>query len=357
MTVEPSKQEEKIESKRRNSSKTKSEIKHFLLPKFTIYLSIFVLIVSIAFMFNNPHYVNDTNTFSVVVSDVSIFIHHRIYPPSVRKSIVKIIEEDLNRRNDGTSLIGTFVRLAWHASGTYSVMDGSGGSNGGRIRHAPEKGWDANAGLNVAMDALEPVKAQHSNLSYADLYTFAGKVAVEYAGGPLIPFRFGRLDDEDGEKSPQDGRLPDADKGTDNKTAKHMRDIFQRLGFNDREMVCLMGAHTLGRCHIDRSGYWGPWNKAENKFNNALFKFLLDMQWTIKKKHDYDGNGKKTKWKGPKQYENPSGELMMLPSCMATIRDTKMKEYVELYAKDEKLFFDDFALVFGKLLALGFEQG
>lgn len=247
----------------------------------------------------------------------------------VKADIKKLVEEDMKKRNDGTSLIGTFVRLSWHCSGTYSKEDGTGGSNGGRIRFQPEKSWGANAGLDIAMEALEPIKHSHPNLSYADLYTLSGVVAVEMSGGPEIPFKLGREDFESGDDSPEDGRLPDADKGSMGKTTAHMRDIFGRLGFTDREMVCLIGAHTLGRCHTDRSGYWGPWNKAENKFNNALFKFLLDMKWTVKKTHE----GKK--WKGPLQYENPSGELMMLPSCIAMTKDKKMLEYVKMYAEDE----------------------
>ncbi len=263
------------------------------------------------------------------IFDVRTFIFHKLYPPIIRYDIVKVIEEDMKNRNDGTSLIGTFVRLSWHASGTYSSHDGTGGSNGGRIRFSPEKDWGANAGLNVAMEALEPIKALHPSLSYADLYTYAGVVSVEYAGGPQIPYEFGRVDDLDGTKSPPDGRLPDADKGNPRKTSRHMREVFHRMGFNDREMVCLIGAHTLGRCHIDRSGYWGPWNKAENRFNNALFSFLLNMKWTVKQTHE--GRW----WKGPKQYENPAGELMMLPSCMAMVHDEQMRKYVTMYAEDQ----------------------
>lgn len=270
---------------------------------------------------------------------------------SLERNIVSVIENDMKLRNDGTSLIGTFVRLAWHCSGTFSAADKSGGSNGGRIRFAPERNWGANAGLTVAMEALEGVKENHPDVSYADLYTLAGKVAVEYAGGPKIPFQMGREDADDGSTSPPDGRLPDADKDEVpheyGKTQQHIRDVFTRMGFTTREMVCLVGAHTLGRCHIDRSGYWGPWNKAENKFNNALFKFLLEMKWTPKRTHE----GKE--WTGPLQYENDTGELMMLPSCMAMIHDEEMRKWVEKYAADEELFFRDFAEAFGKLLALG----
>ena len=283
------------------------------------------------FLFCNAY--NKPGSFVTLRDTIGNLIIHGVNLPVVKHDIVKVIEADLKKRNDGTSLIGTFVRLSWHCSGTYSQLDGTGGSNGGRIRYQPEKSWGANAGLDIAMTALEPIKVLHPRISYADLYTLSGVVAVEMAGGPNIPYKLGRIDFKDGSESPEDGRLPDADKGSMKKTAAHMRDIFGRMGFTDREMVCLIGAHTLGRCHIDRSGYWGPWNKAENKFNNALFKFLLDMKWTKKKTHE----GKW--WKGPLQYENPSGELMMLPSCMAMIKDEKMRGYVEMYADDQVRLF------------------
>lgn len=172
----------------------------------------------------------------------------------VRAAIVEIIESDADKRGDGTSLYGTMIRLAWHCSGTYSVVDQSGGSNGARMRFEPECSWGANAGLNVARQALEPVKAQFPDLSYADLYTYAGVVAVEEAGGPKISFRTGRIDVESGVTSPPDGRLPDADKGSRVSTIQHLRDIFYRMGMTDAEIVALSGAHAMGRCHTDRSG-------------------------------------------------------------------------------------------------------
>lgn len=167
---------------------------------------------------------------------------------AVREDIVNLIEADAEKRGDGTSLTGTFVRLAWHCSGTYSKADHSGGSQGGRMRFDPEKSWGANAGLGVARDALEPIKAKYPSLSYADLYTFVGVVAIEEAGGPTIPFRTGREDMDSGDTSPPDGRLPDADKGSKELTIQHVRDIFTRMGFTDREIVALLGAHALGRC-------------------------------------------------------------------------------------------------------------
>ena len=111
----------------------------------------------------------------------------------------------------GTSRIGPDLdtgRLAWHASGTFDKNDGSGGSNGAGMRFEPESSeiwtirimkmkefgaqflllfllaWqtsadDANAGLGIMRDILKPVKDRHPELSYADLWTFAGAAAVE----------------------------------------------------------------------------------------------------------------------------------------------------------------------------------
>lgn len=76
-------------------------------------------------------------------------------------------------------------------------------------------------------------------------------------GGPYIQFTPGRDDAKDSKSCPPDGRLPDATKG-----ARHIRDVFGRMGFSDREMVALIGGgHAIGRCHPDRSGFVGPWTK------------------------------------------------------------------------------------------------
>eukprot|EP00815_Leptocylindrus_aporus_P011840 CAMPEP_0116057352 /NCGR_PEP_ID=MMETSP0322-20121206/4554_1 /TAXON_ID=163516 /ORGANISM="Leptocylindrus danicus var. apora, Strain B651" /LENGTH=325 /DNA_ID=CAMNT_0003541335 /DNA_START=1260 /DNA_END=2237 /DNA_ORIENTATION=+ len=266
---------------------------------------------------------------------------------AVKHSIIQLIETNAEQRDDGTSLVGTFVRLAWHASGTYSQADHTGGSQGGRMRFDPEASFGANAGLNVARAALESVKAQHPAISYADLYCLSGVAAIEHAGGPAIEFELGREDAVSGESSPPDGRLPDADKGSSKGTIEHVREVFYRMGFGDREIVALLGAHALGRCHTDRSGYWGPWTFAENTMSNEYFRLLVEERWSPKTMH----NGKP--WTGPDQFEDSTGKLMMLPSDIALIRDPSFRKYVEMYAKDEDLFFKDFAQAFSKLLSLG----
>ena len=98
-----------------------------------------------------------------------------------------------------------------------------------------------------------------------------------------------------------DGRLPNADMGSPQKTADHLRDgVFYRMGFDDREIVALSGAHALGRCHPDASGYDGPWTPTPTTLNNGYYSLLLNVEWTPRD------------WDGPFQYEDPSKKLIML---------------------------------------------
>lgn len=273
----------------------------------------------------------------------------------VRGAISEIIKQDKAQRGDGSSLTGTFIRLAWSCAATYNAADGTGGSSGARIRFKPEVDWAANAGLSRAREALEPVKKKFPMLSYADLYTFAGVAAVEGAGGPEIPFRAGRVDAKSGEipesksaeTSPPESRLPNVDRGSRDAALQHLRDVSYRMGFNDQEIVALFGAHTMGRCHKDRTGYYCPLTNDENTFCNEYFVKLLNERWTLKKSH----NGKP--WNGPVQYEDSSGKLIMLPADISLLSDPEFKKWVEVYAKDQDRFFRDFAKAFAKLLELG----
>jgi len=229
------------------------------------------------------------------------------------------------------------VRLAWHASGTFDQTAQTGGSNGSTMRFNPESGDNANKGLSIARDILHLVKVNHPELSYADLWTFAGAAAVEFCGGPKIPFQFCRADHKDGCYVVENGRLPDANLGAD-----HLRQVFYRMGFNDQEIVALSGAHTLGRCHMVRSGFDGPWTRNPLKFDNEYFKNLIELEW------------RKKEWDGPLQFEDvPTGQLMMLPTDMALIIDPVFRKYTELYAQNEAKFFEDFAAAFSKLISLG----
>ncbi|KAJ2709176.1 heme peroxidase, partial [Coemansia spiralis] len=100
---------------------------------------------------------------------------------NVYKDIAALLEDE---SYDDGSYGPVFLRLAWHASGTYDVGTKTGGSDGATIRFPPEAGHGANAGLEVARARLEPLKKKYPNISYGDLYTLAGVVAVQELGGP-----------------------------------------------------------------------------------------------------------------------------------------------------------------------------
>jgi len=138
-------------------------------------------------------------------------------------------------------------------------------------------------------------------------------------GGPDIPFHPGR---EDKPEPPEEGRLPDATKGPD-----HLRDVFGHMGLNDKEIVALSGAHTLGRCHKERSGFEGPWTSNPLIFDNSYFTELVT---------------------GEKE------GLLQLPSDKALLADPSFAVYVQKYAQDEDAFFADYAEAHLKLSELGF---
>jgi len=270
---------------------------------------------------------------------------------AIRTDIIAAIESEDEKRKDGSSIQGTLIRLAWHASGTFCNSTKTGGSNGATMRCAPESEWGANAGLKGARDFLEPIKSKYPNLSYADLWTLAGVVAVENMGGPNVPWRSGRSDSAAPTSVP-DGRLPAADSGAPKDNASHVRMIFNRMGFNDQEIVALLAAHSVGRCHANASGYVNPWTYSETTFSNEFHRLLIDGEWTVKKTEGGQP------WKGPLQYESPDGKIMMLPADLILVQDAEFRKYVELYAKDEEKMFTDFSSAFSKSLELGvtFEQ-
>lgn len=260
----------------------------------------------------------------------------------VYREIVEVMDGEEAESYDDGSFGPVLVRLAWHCSGTYDALTGTGGSNGATMRFAPEGDHGANAGLHLARNVLEKIHIKYPWISYSDLWTLAGVAAIqELSGGAcLVPWRPGRQDRDVAFCTP-DGRLPDG--ALDQ---SHLRNIFHRMGFNDQEIVALSGAHALGRCHTDRSGFSGPWSFSPTVLTNDYYKLLLEERWSWKK------------WNGPKQFEDVSTKsLMMLPTDMALIKDKKLKPFVEKYAHDQDLFYSDFSKVFAKLLELGVPFG
>ncbi|KAH9058790.1 heme peroxidase [Lactarius vividus] len=243
--------------------------------------------------------------------------------------------DDAGDYDDG-SFGPVLLRLAWHSAGTFDKESKTGGSNYATMRFDSEASHSANNGLHVARGIVEEVKKEFDWISYGDLWTLAGVAAVQEMGGPKIPWRSGRIDGFAKDATP-DGRLPDANQAHD-----HLRSIFYRMGFNDQEIVALSGAHALGRCHTDRSGFEGPWTFSPTTVSNDYYKLLLNEKWVWRK------------WNGPKQYaDKKTGTLMMLPTDYSLVQDKAFKKWVQAYAADEALFFKDFSAVIAKLFELG----
>jgi len=175
------------------------------------------------------------------------------------QSLVADLEELVRTKNCGPILI----RLSWHDAGVFSDGELKGGCPNAAMRFTDggEGTFGANAGLpDVALGVLAPITAKYvpTLISHADLWALAANVAIRLMGGPDIKTRFGRKDAESSQESveSQEGRLPDADKGID-----HLRDIFYPKGFDDAAIVALSGAHTVGRCYLERSGFDGFWTE------------------------------------------------------------------------------------------------
>ncbi|TPX06850.1 uncharacterized protein E0L32_002346 [Thyridium curvatum] len=261
---------------------------------------------------------------------------------AVRKSVIDLLKQpDYDDGSAGPVL----VRLAWHSAGTYDVETDTGGSNGAGMRYEAEGGDPANAGLQNARLFLEPVKRQHPWITYSDLWTLAGVTAIRAMGGPEVSWRPGRTDYVDDSKLPPRGRLPDAAQG-----AAHIRAVFYRMGFGDREIVALSGAHNLGRCHAGNSGFEGKWVNNPTRFSNQYFRLLLSEEWTEKTVPE----------SGALQFASvdpvTEEELMMLPTDIALTTDPEFAKYVRMYAEDKALFFEDFSRAFAKLMELGIRR-
>ncbi|KAK4391060.1 L-ascorbate peroxidase T, chloroplastic [Sesamum angolense] len=234
------------------------------------------------------------------------------------------------------------VRLGWHDAGTYNrnieEWPQRGGANGS-LRFEVELKHGANAGLVNALKLLQPIKEKYSNVTYADLFQLASATAIEEAGGPKLPMKYGRVDVSGPEQCPEEGRLPDAGPPS---PAAHLRDVFYRMGLNDKEIVALSGAHTLGRSRPDRSG----WGKPETKYTKDGPGAPGGQSWTVQWLKFDNSYFKDIK-------ERRDEDLLVLPTDAVLFEDPSFKLYAEKYAEDQDAFFKDYAEAHAKLSNLG----
>ena len=175
-----------------------------------------------------------------------------------------------------------FIRMSWHAAGTYRLADGRGGGGTGQQRFAPLNSWPDNANLDKARRLLWPVKQKYGQkISWADLLVFAGNCALESMGFQTFGFGFGRPDVWEPEEvfwGPEDAWLgderysgerqlgeklgavqmgliyvnPEGPNGEPDplKSAHDIRETFARMAMNDEETVALIaGGHSFGKTH------------------------------------------------------------------------------------------------------------
>ncbi len=176
-----------------------------------------------------------------------------------------------------------FIRMTWHAAGTYRTADGRGGGGTGAQRFAPLNSWPDNGNLDKARRLLWPIKQKYGkNISWADLIILAGNVAIESMGGTTFGFSGGRKDiwapEEDiywgietewlgnsrysGDRelahplaAVQMGLIYVNPEGPDGNpdplaSARDIRETFARMAMNDEETVALTaGGHTFGKAH------------------------------------------------------------------------------------------------------------
>jgi len=175
-----------------------------------------------------------------------------------------------------------FIRMSWHAAGTYRIEDGRGGAGQGAQRFAPLNSWPDNANLDKARRLLWPIKKKYGQkISWADLLVFAGNCALESMGFKTFGFAFGREDVWESEEvfwGPEDTWLgderysgdrelagpfgavqmgliyvnPEGPNGNPDpkKAARDIRETFARMAMNDEETVALIaGGHSFGKTH------------------------------------------------------------------------------------------------------------
>ncbi len=177
---------------------------------------------------------------------------------------------------------GLFIRMAWHAAGTYRITDGRGGAGTGQQRFAPLNSWPDNANLDKARRLLWPIKQKYGKkISWADLLVLVGNVALESMGFKTFGFAGGRADVWEPEElfwGPEGSWLgderytgerqlaeplgavqmgliyvnPEGPNGNPDPVAaaKDIRETFFRMAMNDEETVALIaGGHTFGKTH------------------------------------------------------------------------------------------------------------
>ncbi len=224
------------------------------------------------------------------------------------QDVKKIIKENIEKKN-----APGLVRLAFHDSGTFCKNTNSGGVSGS-ITNPSELGREENDGLKKSADLIILLKSKLPSITVPDIIAVAGAAAIEICGGPIINVSLGRKESFD--DAPK-ARLPDENDGSEK-----LKKTFDRMGFTTKELVVLSGAHTLGDAR-DKA-----FTDDRLTFNNNYYKNLLN--------------------------KNLPSHLGRFKSDEVLTKDDELLQYVEQYAKNQNLFFEDFKNTYIKMTQLGF---
>ena len=265
-----------------------------------------------------------------------------------------------------------FIRMTWHAAGTYRISDGRGGGGAGQQRFAPLNSWPDNANLDKARRLLWPIKQKYGQrLSWADLLIFTGNCALESMGFKTFGFAFGRPDSWEADETNwgqeeewlgderHDGEgVLDEQFGADHMgliyvnpegpggepdpaaAAEYIRRTFMRMAMNDEETVALIvGGHTFGKAHgaapeahvgadpegssIERQGIGWDSNHASGMASDTITSGI-EGAWTDQPTtwdHGFLENLYEIDWE---LVESPAGKAQWAPknaSAVATVPD------------------------------------
>jgi len=263
-------------------------------------------------------------------------------------------------REDPT-LAGQLLRLAFHDAATREQQESrdefSGGPNAS-IRY--EVSWSENRAISRPLKVVECIYndvGKYMGLSFADCIALSGAQSVTYAGGPPIPIKLGRIDASVADvqkrravlKSQTDRSIVDTTLPSAGLDSDGLRLYFGSLGLSEAEFVAFCGAHDLGR-HVTLLDMEKPClrNLTRECLENApvLMPFVSDEPDRLSNTYFK----KLLKWYDRKV---ELGEVAFIPTDVDLVVDEGLRKYVEEYAKDQNLFYSNFAVAYQKLVDAG----
>eukprot|EP00884_Botryococcus_braunii_P011261 jgi/Botrbrau1/20135/Bobra.0173s0037.1 len=223
------------------------------------------------------------------------------------------------------NMVGPLLRMSFHDAGTFEKDTKTGGANGSlRFEVFDPFSAGMETGFALLKQVYHKLQEEGYPITWADLFQVGGATMTERAGGPHIPVEMGRRDSDELDNGFKE-KLPSEQSGPQQLIAN-----MESHGFTKQEIVAISGAHTVGSSKHHKP--LGPMKVPEtmsvddiekNTFNNKYYATLLEAK---------------------------QGRF---PSDTALIQDPEMLKWVEVYAKDQDIFFKDFSDVFLKMGTLG----